>query len=234
MDESGGEGRGYNQLIVDMNQNGDLTDDPVAQRAVLPTDRRTVSSEQILFGPIQAPADKAIAGGRPIYYAQVYLFAPSAPAARTTRQITSGQLKLKTGWYLDTTVSFDGLKQKVGVCDSDTNLRLGDISRSQTSTSREQTSWYFRPGDDLLVDADGSGGFNSDLFQSETFPLAPSCISAAKLTRSRWPRTASPCAWSRGLRPWQKWRCSLTATRSAASRWPGSNRAANGSSSGPL
>ncbi len=173
VDESGGEGRGYNQLIVDMNQNGDLTDDPVVQRAVLPTDRRTVSPEQILFGPIQAPADKAIAGGRPIYYASVYLFAPASSSARSTRQITSGQLKLKTGWYLETTVSLNGLKQKVGVCDSDTNLRLGDISRAQTSTSREQKSWYFRPGDDLLLDADGSGTFNQDLFQSETFPFGP-------------------------------------------------------------
>jgi hypothetical protein len=198
LDESGGEGLGYTQLIVDMNQNGDLTDDPVAPRAVLPTDRRTGSSEQILFGPIQAPVDKAIAGGRPIYYASVYLSAPISSSARTTRLIASGRLKLKTGWYLDTTVSLNGLKQKVGVCDSDTNLRLGDISRAQTATNRGQTSWHFQPGDDLLVDADGSGGFNPDLFQSETLPFGPILYLGGKAYQV----TLAPDCKSLRVEPW--------------------------------
>ena len=57
-----------------MNQNGDLTDDPVAQPADAARERRAASPDQLRFGPIQAPADKAVAGGRPIYYAQVYIF----------------------------------------------------------------------------------------------------------------------------------------------------------------
>ena len=74
LDESKGDGKGYDQLIVDMNQNGDLSDDTVAQRVVLATDRRVVSPAQMLFGPIQAPADKALAGGRRVYFARVYIF----------------------------------------------------------------------------------------------------------------------------------------------------------------
>ena len=70
LDESKGDGRGYDQLIVDMNQNGDLTDDAFAQRVVLPSDRQAVSPDQFLFGPIQAPAEKSVAGGRPIYFAR--------------------------------------------------------------------------------------------------------------------------------------------------------------------
>jgi len=181
VEESRGSGMGYDQLIVDLNQNGDLTDDPVVRRTMLPGERRTVSSEQMPFGPIQAPADKVIAGGRPVYYAQVYLYQSSAlyyfsdlPASARARQnVTSGRLKLKPGWYVDTTVSVNGRKQKVGVCDGDCNLFLGDISRSQTSTTRGEKTWYFPAGDTLLVDADGSGGFNHDLFRSEALPFAP-------------------------------------------------------------
>src|ERR1019366_7381919 len=188
LDESKGDGKGYDQLIVDMNQNGDLTDDPVSQRAVLPTDRRTSQPDQMLFGPIQAPADKAVAGGRPVYFAQIYIFNRQLlTSVQADQNIMIGQLMLKAGWYLDTTVDLNGLKQKVGVYDGDSNLRLGDISRAQTVTNRAAASrsqpekyWYFRGGDTLLVDADGSGTFDNDLFQSESCPFGPILYLGAK------------------------------------------------------
>jgi len=177
LDESKGDGKGYDRLIVDMNQNGDLTDDPVVQRAVLPAERKGASMpEQALFGPIQAPADKMIAGGRPIYFAQTYLYnIELLRRVQETRDLnaTFGQLRLKAGWYLDTTVGFNGLKQKVGVYDGNSNVRLGDVSRPLTMTSRGETNWYFRPADILLVDAAGSGAFESDVFQSESGPFGP-------------------------------------------------------------
>ncbi len=174
LDESRGVGKGYDRLIIDLNQNGDLTDDPVSQYLPPPTDRRTGSADHMLFGPIQAPADKTVAGGRPVYFAQAYIFNRQLLATgRTDQNIMFGQLQLKPGWYLDTTVSLNGLKQRVGVCDSDCNLRLGDVARSQTSSSGVAQSWYFRAGDDFLVDADGSGGFNSDRLQSESCPFGP-------------------------------------------------------------
>ena len=174
LDESKGDGKGYDRLIVDMNQNGDLSDDSVAQRAVLPSDRRVVSPAQMLFGPIQAPADKAVAGGRPVYFAQVYIFNQELlTSGQPDQDITAGQLMLKAGWYLDATVEINGLKQKVGVYDSDSNLHLGDVSRSQTYTNRAEISWYFRPGDTLLVDTDGSGSFENDALQSKACPFGP-------------------------------------------------------------
>src|ERR1019366_9816640 len=144
LDESKGDGKGYDRLIVDMNQNGDLSDDSVAQRAVLPSDRRVVSPAQMLFGPIQAPADKAVAGGRPVYFAQVYTFNRELLTSGRPDQITPsifGQVMLKAGWYLDTTVEINGLKQKVGVYDGDSNLRLGDVAQSQISTTRAEKYW---------------------------------------------------------------------------------------------
>ena len=174
LDESKGDGKGYDQLIVDMNQNGDLTDDPVSQRGAPPTDRRTSASDMMLFGPIQAPADKAIAGGRPVFFARVYLFNRQVlNSGQAGQSVTGGQLMLKAGWYLETTVVLDGVKQKVGVYDSDSNLHLGDVSRAQTYTNRTGTSWYFRQGDTLLDDADGSGSFENDVFQSKAYPFGP-------------------------------------------------------------
>jgi len=174
LDESKGDGKGYDQLIVDMNQNGDLTDDPVRQREAPPTARRTSAPNMMLFGPIQAPADKAIAGGRPVFFAQVYLFNRQVlNFGQAGQSVTGGQLMLKAGWYLETTVVLDGVKQKVGVYDSDSNLHLGDVSRAQTYTNRTGTTWYFRQGDTLLVDVDGSGGFENDVFQSKAYPFGP-------------------------------------------------------------
>ena len=193
LDESKGNGKGYDQLIVDMNQNGDLTDDPASQRVSLPTDRRASLPDQMLFGPIQAPADKTLAGGRPVYYARIYIFNRQLlSSGRTDQAFTVGQLMLKAGWYLDATVALDGLKQTVGVYDSHRNLRLGDVARSQTFTNRAEISWYFRAGDTLLVDADGSGGFENDVFQSKAYPFGPILYLAASGTRLRWPRIANP------------------------------------------
>ncbi len=173
LDESRGNGHGYDRLIVDMNQNGDLTDDPVVQRAVLSTERPMVSN-QMLFGPIPAPADKMIAGGRPVYFAQVYIFNQQLlSAGQTGRNIMFGQVMLRAGWYLDTTVVLNGLKEKVGVFDGNSNLRLGDIAEAQTYTNRGERTWYFASGDNLLVDADNSGVFENNVFQSESCPFGP-------------------------------------------------------------
>ena len=172
LDESRGDGKGYDRLLVDMNQNGDLTDDSVAQPVGSGTARRAVSTEQLLFGPIQAPADKTLAAGRPIYFAQVYIFnRPLPSSSRQTPDLLLGQLMFKAGWYLDTTVRLNGVNHKVGVFDGDSNLRLGDVPQPSTSGNRAQTSWYFRAGDYLLVDADGSGRFEDDVFQSEVSPF---------------------------------------------------------------
>jgi len=181
LDEAKGDRKGYDQLIVDMNQNGDLTDDPLVQRAVLPTDRKTGSSDQMLFGPIQAPPEKALAGGRPVYFAQVYLFNRQALIGdRADQNSMLGQLMLKAGWYLEATVALDGQKQRVGVYDSDSNLHLGDVSRSMTFTNRTEISWYFRPGDTWLVGADGASGFENDVFQSKACAFGPILYLGAK------------------------------------------------------
>ena len=121
LDESKGDGKGYDQLIVDMNRNGDLTDDAVAPLVVQPADRRTPSPAMRpkLFGPIEAPAGKLIAGGRPICFAQAYISDISSllRSGQTVPDLYAGQLSLKAGWFLEATVDLNGLKQKVGLFD---------------------------------------------------------------------------------------------------------------------
>jgi hypothetical protein len=201
LDESKGDGKGYDRLIVDMNQNGDLTDDPVTQPAVLSGERQAVSPDQLLFGPIQAPADKTVAGGRPIYFARVYIYNRQLlGSGREAQNMFIGQLMLKAGWYLDTTVELDGRKQKVGVFDGDSNLRLGDVSQPQTFTSNGEKSWYFRPGDSLLVDTDGSGRFENNVFQSEACPFGPILYLDGKAYKA----TLAPDCKSLRIEPWSE------------------------------
>lgn len=176
LDESKGDGKGYDKLIMDMNQNGDLTDDAVVSRAVAAEVTRAGAVGPMLFGPIAAPEGTKIAGGRPVYYAQAYLYNSGLlRATGTTRTVTAtmGQLRLKAGWYLDAMVSLRGIKQKVGLYDGNSNLRLGDVPEPQVVTNRGEKMWYFSTGDSLLLDVDGSGAFDSDIAQSESCDFSP-------------------------------------------------------------
>jgi hypothetical protein len=174
LDESRGDGKGYDRLIVDMNQNGDLSDDPVAQPAEWSADRRAASLDQTLFGPIQAPADKAHADGRPVYFAQVYLFnRVLLRSGNSSPEVMAGQVMLKAGWYLDTTVTLDGRKQRVGVFDGDCNLHLGDVARAQIYTNREAKTWYFQGGDSFLVATNGSGTAANAVLHGEACAFGP-------------------------------------------------------------
>ena len=177
LDESKGDGKGYDQLIVDMNQNGDLTDEVAVQPVSKPGDRTVSSSamQEKLFGPIAAPASTVIAGGRPVYYAQVYVVnVRNLRSAQNVQNLYAGQLRLRAGWYAETTVELKGVKQKVGVYDGDSNVRLGDVAKPQTYRSGgEPESWTFGSGDFLLVDKHGTGKFERDVSDSEASPFGP-------------------------------------------------------------
>jgi hypothetical protein len=177
LDESKGTGKGYDRLIVDMNQDGDLTDDAVVEAVSLPGQPQVInpSMEVAFFGPIQAPADKLIAGGRPVYYANLNLYNRHIlQSAIADRGLFLGRLQFKAGWYVDTTVQMSGVKCKVGVFDGDSNLRLGDAWQPQTyRMAGRADSWFFQSGDSFLMDANGSGKFEADPFGSDFCPFGP-------------------------------------------------------------
>lgn len=174
IDESKGDGKGYDRLIVDLNQNGDLTDDVAAARVEQPRQTSAADRTEIaFFGPIPVPEGKMIGTWRPIYFAQMYLYTRPVDAASNTRGAYLGQLRFKAGWYLETTVEFDGVTRKVGIVDGNCNFRLGDFNQPTTYQNGTETNWYFQDGDYFLMDNDGSGKFENSIGSNESAPFAP-------------------------------------------------------------
>ena len=199
IDESKGDGKGYDRLIVDLNQNGDLTDDAVVARVEQP--RQTSASDRTeiaLFGPLPVPEGKMIGTWRPIYFAQMYLYTPPADAVANRNTSFLGQLRFKAGWYLETTVDFDGVTRKVGIVDGNCNFRLGDFSQPTTYQNGTETNWYFQGGDNFLVDNYGSGKFENSIGSSAAAPFGPLLYLGAKPYKTV---LAADCK-SLALEPW--------------------------------
>jgi hypothetical protein len=73
LDGTTGEKGGHDRLLLDLNQNGDLTDEAPIKVTGTPKIARSGSytTETAWFGPIQAPAARRIAPGTPTYFAQL-------------------------------------------------------------------------------------------------------------------------------------------------------------------
>lgn len=181
LDESKGDGQGYDRLIVDINQNGDLTDDPVVQ-ATEPAGRSSAAlqPQRMFFGPIPVPESKKIGAGRPIYFAQLYMLTAPAMAGPNQRNMIIGQLRLKPGWYLETTVDMDGVARKVGIVDGNCNFQLGTAGKPMFYRSGAETNWVFQGGDYFLVNNDGSGKFDNSIGNNESVPFGPVLYLGAK------------------------------------------------------
>ena len=178
MDESKGTGQGYDRLIVDVNRNGDLTDDPVV--SPVPPARRggvvLVSPQQMLFGPIQAPESLKIGSDRPVFFAQVYMFTTPQMIANMAANMTIGEIMVRPGWYLQATVQVDGKQHKIGLVDADCNFKLGDPEKpviARVGVNGAETSWYFQGGDRILVDWDGPPTLQRTLLGDQSCPFGP-------------------------------------------------------------
>ncbi|HWI56612.1 MAG TPA: hypothetical protein VNZ22_05260, partial [Bacillota bacterium] len=132
LDESQGDGKGYDQIIVDLNQNGDLTDDPVAGRVTTGEERNypTNGPEFAVFGPMEST--KTINGHHPVYFAQAYIYARMYRTQPEQPNAYLGQVRFKAGWYLETSVTLGSLKKKVGLYDANSNQQLGELAKCQT------------------------------------------------------------------------------------------------------
>jgi len=170
LDESQGEGKGYDCLILDLNHNGDLTDDA----AIFPAanfERRSAfeGQESTLFGPIKAPASKSIGISEPIYYAVLDVRRDALMKLRDRQKTANagylGNLRLKAAWCLETTVELGGIKHRIALIDNDANMRLGVLRKARPSDG----GWFLRAaeGDRLLLAKGESGAYGFPL------PFAP-------------------------------------------------------------
>lgn len=202
IDESAGTGKGYDRLVMDLNANRDLTDDAVI-RLVVETNRNRVTSvlpsSVKLFGPIPAPAEFNVGGHPPIYFAQLYLYSSSGES--DARIPIQGQLRMKPGWYMETTAEIEGTGRKVGLVDANCNFRLGDSlvpSTYRRSNEENVTNWYFQDGDMVLVDLDKSGKYQDSPIHSEMLPYYPMAYLGANPSRI----SVSAGARSLSIEPW--------------------------------
>jgi hypothetical protein len=166
LDESKGTGKGYDTLILDLNENGDLTDDAATalSKAGAKPQPAGLSGENGRFGPIAVPDNKRIGDWRPVYYAEYYLY--NRNFAREERFNYLGYLRFKAGWYLETTADFGGEKHKLALYDANSNLRLGERPTPQFYNNR--TNWYFVGGDSILVDGNNSGQYEVSTTNNES------------------------------------------------------------------
>lgn len=153
LDESRGEGKGYDELILDMNQNGDLTDDIPAK----PSENTKPKSEAggyetSLFGPIQAPNTLTVGNWKPLYCAQMFVFNRAFSSMGNSPGMNNyiGQLSLRACCYLEAEVEVDGIKCQIGIVDGNANLKLGDPSKGQVYKNPDGDNMYFNQGDSII------------------------------------------------------------------------------------
>ena len=182
LDESRGTGTAYDRLIVDLNDNGDLSDDPVLSQASSSESHGDANFEQAAFGPIELPEARATGPWRPRFFVEVYLYNKSLlKSAQPDTHMPLGQLRVYAANFVETTVELNGARERWGFIDGNCNFRLGDRA-SSTSIYRGSArgpSWYLVPGDYLLRDRDGSGRFERSLVVSDAEILSRVVYSGA-------------------------------------------------------
>lgn len=170
VDESKGTEKGYDTLILDLNRNGDLTDDPVGKRVGEPP-KQDASFENAQFGPIEVSADQTQGQWRPSVFGEMYLYDRSA-LKRGGQMSYAGYLRVRPCSYLEATVDLNGVKQKIAFVDGSCNMKIGDSGVFQSMTSGSEIYWNLPYGDAVLRDLDGSGKFEADTVNREMEYLA--------------------------------------------------------------
>ncbi len=150
--EESKEGAGYDRLLIDLNQNGDLTDDPVVQGTFKSVTNLSLPKSQFTtFWPIPVAPERMLGAWRPVYLGELRVDTRDAGKGE---DVYLGLLRVYAAWYVETTVQLDGFKRRVAVFDSAAQMRLGNEWKPMVANG-----WYFDPGDSFLQDLDGSGRF---------------------------------------------------------------------------
>lgn len=173
VDESKGTGKGYDRLMVDLNGNGDLRDDPVSRGSRKDSPNLLPDRETVIFEPIELPSDKAMGPWNPRFGAVMYIRRDRQTLFKAGQRDSIGSIGLRAGCYLEATVDLNGVKEKIGLVDANCNLRIGDnagivvIKRGLGAGD----AFNLQRGDAILRDRNGNGRIDFDLCESESEPF---------------------------------------------------------------
>jgi hypothetical protein len=158
-DESLGTGKGYDRLVVDQNRNGDLTDDPVWERAGPGSGEIQEHFEHQRFGPVVMPESTSVGAWRPRFFVEVYVFNRALLRDGTGNMLHHiGQMRLCSGNLLVANVTVKGVQHRLGIVDGNLNFRIGDPATvAEFMQSPGRTRWHLMPADYLLRDVDRPG-----------------------------------------------------------------------------
>jgi len=177
LDESKGTGQSYDRLIVDVNRNGDLTDDPVGQ--LRPSRRPSLCRRHA--GAIPVWADSGAGDGQDrgatarLFCAGVCVYATRGGDQRPAQCDDGGDYR-EAGWYLEATVDVNGKHHKVDLVDANCNFRVGDPERPtmyKSGVNGSESDWRFQGGDRFLVDWPGVGRVQSSLVENQSCAFSP-------------------------------------------------------------
>ncbi len=167
LDESNGTGNGYDQLIIDLNANGDLRDDGVINAEGNRNTRKTLR-RRIDFGPVDLSPRRPDEHGRFGFYAEIVIFDPKALSSdRPISSTTVGLLLLKPAWCLEATVSFNAVKERIRLLDGNCNFQLADRAQLPKDGSLRSQDWDALPVDYVLRGLDGTAEFRRSVFRDE-------------------------------------------------------------------
>jgi hypothetical protein len=188
LDESKGDRNGYDRLIIDLNQNGDLQDDPVISKRTEENSPANNNFERAVFGPIDAPADRSIGSWRPTFYVEMSLYNKNQIYAKASENDYFGSLRAFSGWILEATVEVNGIKQKIALKDGNCNFRLGDQAMVSKIIRRsgDKGRWYLGVQDYLLRDLNNSGRYERSPLVDESEGLSSLVSFGAKLYQVSW------------------------------------------------
>lgn len=173
LDESQGTRTAYDRLVLDLNGNGDLTDDRVLEKLPIkaPAGMRP-EYEFAVFGPVDVLA-RAVGPWRPRVFAEVILYNKQAITNRSENsQGYAGVIRMRPANYLTAAVEWNGERQVLGIIDGNGNFRLGDAASVMPYESGGTTNYYLSNADVLLVDRNGSAQIEPQAFIPEAEPFS--------------------------------------------------------------